>query len=72
MITKIKDLYLTFLGIIYYRFHHKSFIKRSKKNITNYQFKKLKNLLIDAGINVPYYNKLFKSIDFDPKTTLIK
>lgn len=72
MISRIKDLYLTFLGIMFYRFHHKSFVKRSKKNIINYQFKKLKNLLIDASINVPYYNKLFKQIDFDPKNDFNK
>ena len=66
MMNKIKDIYLTFLGIIFYKFHHKSFVKRSKK-IIKYQFKKLKNLLIDAGTNVPYYNKLFKEIDFNPK-----
>ena len=67
MMNKIKDIYLTFLGIIFYKFHHKSFVKRSKKSIIKYQFKKLKNLLIDAGTNVPYYNKLFKEIDFNPK-----
>ena len=64
--NKIKDFTLTILGISFYRFFYKSFIYNSAENISSYQFKKLKKLLIVASVNVPYYKKLFKKIDFNP------
>ena len=64
--NKIKDFILTILGISFYRFFYKSFIYNSVEDISSYQFKKLKKLLIVASLNVPYYKKLFKKIDFDP------
>ena len=65
---KIKDSLLTICGILYYKFFYKNFIFKTSKEISDYQFKKLKKLLISSNLNVPYYNKLFKKINFDPLT----
>ena len=65
---KIKDSLLTICGILYYKFFYKNFIFKTSKEISDYQFKKLKKLLISSNLNVPYYNKLFKKINFNPLT----
>lgn len=39
----------------------------SREKIDEYQFRKLKKLLIHAEINVPYYRELFKEIGFSAK-----
>lgn len=48
-----------------------NFLKKSKKwsydQSLDYQFNKLKNLLIYCNQSVPYYQELFKSIGFNPK-----
>jgi len=64
--TKIRDFTLTILGIFFYRFFHKSFIYNSTEDISLYQFKKLKKLLVESSLNVPYYKELFKEINFNP------
>ena len=38
-----------------------------KENLETYQFKQLKNLLVHANKNVPYYRKLFPLLDFHPE-----
>ena len=65
---KIKDLILSFIGILLYSFFYKNFIYKSRSTISKYQFKKIKNLLIECSNNVPYYKKLFKDIGFNPQT----
>jgi phenylacetate-CoA ligase len=62
----MKDAVLTILGIIEYHLKYKKFLQRSEKDINKFQFKKLKNLLIDCN-EVPYYRTLFQSIKFNPK-----
>lgn len=64
--NKIKDFTLTIIGIFFYRFFHKSFIYNSTEDISQYQFKKIKKLLIESSLNVPYYKKLFEEINFNP------
>ena len=64
-INVIKDASLTLRGIIQYF----TFFKRSctweQKKIKQYQYLKLKRLLISAQ-EVPYYRKSFADINFDP------
>lgn len=60
------DILLTFLGIISYNFFNKNFLFSSKDRIKNYQYKKLKKLLIECQNNVPYYKQLFAEINFNP------
>ena len=64
---KIIDILLTLLGIIAYYFFHSTFIKKTKSDIKEYQFKKIKKLLIYVSKYVPYYRSLFKEIGFIPK-----
>ena len=38
-----------------------------RETIERYQFKKVQDMLINAGDNVPYYRSLFRSVRFDPR-----
>jgi phenylacetate-CoA ligase len=38
-----------------------------RETIERYQFQKVRDMLIHAGLNVPYYRELFKSVHFDPQ-----
>jgi phenylacetate-CoA ligase len=64
----LKDSYYTIKGILLYH----SFLKNScywdRNKLENYQFKKLKLLLIDSYENIPYYKELFSKIQFNPNT----
>jgi hypothetical protein len=64
--SRLKDLYLTFLGILKYY----TFLNRSQfftvKQIERYQFKKLKKLLCESYTNIPFYSQSFKSSNFNP------
>ncbi len=44
----------------------------SAEEMERYQLEMLRNLLTESAANVPYYRRLFKSLDFDPKTDLRK
>ena len=62
----MKDAFLTLMGIIYYHIKYKYFPEKSKQFISNYQYQKLKKLLIICN-DVPYYKELFSKINFNPK-----
>lgn len=48
-----------------------AFYKKSqhwdREAIEHYQFRKVRDMLIHAGDNVPYYRALFRSVGFDPQ-----
>ncbi len=69
--SKLIDIFLTFLGIISYNFFNKNFLFSSKTKIKNYQYKKLKKLLIECQKNVPYYKQLFSEINFNPHSDFL-
>lgn len=64
-INVIKDVSLTLRGILKYFTFFKNSCTWDQNRIKEYQYKKLKKLLISAT-EVPYYRKLFTEIDFDP------
>jgi phenylacetate-CoA ligase len=66
-INLLKDISLTARGILAYNFYFKFSCNWSEQKINNYQFKKIKKLLIESQKNVPYYKELFHQINFDPK-----
>lgn len=65
MIERIKDIWLSLEGIFYYFF----FLKRSSfwspKKIEQYQYGKLKKMLLVCETKVPYYQRLFNEIGFE-------
>ena len=66
ILSKIDDVLLTLKGVLLFFLAFRANPNKSKKQLEDYQFKKLKSLLIEASINVPYYRDLFKKIDFNP------
>lgn len=66
-INILKDLSLTARGILAYKFFFKHSCNWDKNKIHNYQYIKIKKLLIESATNVPYYKDLFNSIKFNPK-----
>lgn len=50
-----------------YYFKYKNFLSQSTTDIQNFQFRKLKKLLIKS-CEIPYYQDLFDKIKFDPKS----
>lgn len=66
-INILKDLSLTARGILAYKFFFKHSCNWDKNKLLNYQYIKIKKLLIESATNVPYYKDLFNSIKFDPK-----
>lgn len=66
-----KDLSMTLNGILRYNF----FLIKSqfwkKEKINEYQFIKLRELLIESYENVPYYKELFYNINFDPNVDFL-
>lgn len=55
------------IGIILYYLRYKNTAFWSKAKIERYQYKKLYRQLIQAN-KTPYYKKLFKELNFNPKT----
>jgi phenylacetate-CoA ligase len=47
------------------------FFKKSqfwdRETVEQYQLRQVKNIILHAGMNVPYYRSLFKSVGFDPQ-----
>ncbi len=66
-----KDLSMTLNGILRYNFFliKSQFWKKDK--IIQYQFIKLRELLIESYENVPYYKELFNDINFDPNVDFL-
>jgi phenylacetate-CoA ligase len=60
------DSYLTICGVFKYYTFSKKFQFYNQKQVSDYQFKQLKILLIESSKHVPYYIELFKKINFDP------
>ncbi|MDB4202988.1 hypothetical protein N9767_01260 [Planktomarina temperata] len=65
--NKIIDIILTILGILTYELFFTHTRTWDRHKIREYQFKKLKKLLIYSQKCVPYYTDLFERIHFDPK-----
>lgn len=63
----LKDYFYTLKGIFVYNIFLKKSCYLNHADIQNYQYRKLKILLIDSFENVTYYNELFNSIGFNPK-----
>ncbi|MCA6478648.1 MAG: phenylacetate--CoA ligase family protein [Chitinophagaceae bacterium] len=66
LVSIIKDFNYTYRGIRLYRSMLKNSCYWSKDKMEQYQFHKLKNLLLASFKGIPYYNELFNSIEFDP------
>ncbi len=63
-----KDVIMTLQGLLKYRFFLKKSQYWSREQISKYQYKKLKSLIIESYKNVPYYQDLFNKINFNPYT----
>lgn len=66
MFKILKDFYYTAMGIFLYYFFLRHSQYWSLKKMEKYQFKKLKKLLIESYVGVPYYKELFDQINFNP------
>ena len=64
---KIQDISYTLRGIFKYEIYLKKSCYLPKNKVKEYQFKKLKSLLIESSKNVPYYKELFEQIQFNPE-----
>jgi phenylacetate-CoA ligase len=62
-----KDFSLTARGILAYNIFFKYSCIWDKEKIQQYQYTKLKKLLIESNKNVPYYKELFHNINFNPE-----
>lgn len=62
----LKDIYYTSIGILVYYFFLKKTQYWNIEKIKDYQFKKLKHLLVESYEGIPYYKKLFDDIGFNP------
>ena len=62
------DLFYTIQGTRLYNRMLKTSCYWSVKRIENYQFEKIKYLLNESYIGIPYYRELFDSLSFNPKT----
>jgi phenylacetate-CoA ligase len=68
----VKDLYYTVQGTrLYYKMLKKSCYWPVEK-ITNYQIHKLKHLLIESYLGIPYYRRLFDDMKFNPYVDFTK
>lgn len=70
-INILKDITLTARGILAYNFFFKYTCNWNAEKVNNYQFNKVKKLLIESEENVPYYKELFHEIRFNPKRDFI-
>jgi phenylacetate-CoA ligase len=62
------DSYYTFRGILLYYSKLKNSCFWSAEQMANYQFRKLKKLLIESHIGIAYYRELFDNLGFNPRT----
>lgn len=62
---QLLDYWLTFKGILCYKFYLRKSCFESKDKVEARQFKQLKKLLKECQDYVPYYKCLFKEIGFD-------
>jgi phenylacetate-CoA ligase len=66
-IALLKDLYYTYSGIRLYNKMLRESCYWPRHKIENYQFEKLKILLLECYDGIPYYKQLFDSISFNPR-----
>lgn len=66
MFKVLKDFYYTAMGIFLYHFFLRHSQYWSLKKMEKYQFRKLKKLLIESYVGVPYYKELFDQVNFNP------
>lgn len=64
----LKDSYFTIQGIISYSKMLKKSCYWTADKIERYQLEKLKYLLLESYIGIPYYRELFDNLAFNPKT----
>lgn len=62
----VNDFLLTFRGVLKYHFIFKRSQYWNDKRRMDYQFRKIKKLLIDCANDVPYYRSLFQELNFNP------
>jgi phenylacetate-CoA ligase len=67
-IPVLKDFYYTLRGILLYKILLKNSSYWTREQIENYQYRKLKKLLIECFNYIPYYRELFDSLAFNPRT----
>ena len=65
-LSLLEDVFLTLKGIFLYHTTLKHSCYWAPERMAEYQYKKLKHLLIESNKEVPYYRDLFKKIKFDP------
>lgn len=68
VISLIKDFHYTYKGIRLYSNMLKNSCYWSHEKMIEYQFEKLKYLLIESYNGIPYYKDLFDSLAFNPQT----
>jgi phenylacetate-coenzyme A ligase PaaK-like adenylate-forming protein len=66
-IDLIEDLFMSFKGIWTYNWLLKKSCTWEREKIEQYQYVKLKKLLVESGKNVPYYTEIFNELGFDPQ-----
>ncbi len=71
-IALLKDLYYTYSGIRLYNKMLKESCNWPRHKIEQYQFEKLKVLLMECYLGIPYYKELFNSINFHPQLNFNK
>ncbi|MEY8251580.1 MAG: hypothetical protein RPR91_04275 [Colwellia sp.] len=66
MLFKIFEVVLVVLGKLHFEFISKKFQYKSPSEIEIYQYKKLRQLLLVAYNEIPFYKNKFNAEDFDP------
>ena len=64
---KVKKVHLSPLRVYSRLRYYKKSQYWDRETIERYQFQKVRDILIHAGVNVSYYRELFRSIRFDPQ-----
>lgn len=62
---KLFDYFLSLMGVFYYLFVLKRSCFDNVDVVKKRQYKKLKRIILECQLYVPYYKELFREIDFD-------
>ncbi len=68
LFDKLYDYWLSIRGVLYYHSVIKNSCYANKEAVRKRQFKKLKKLITECQLYVPYYQSLFSQIGFDVNT----
>lgn len=68
LFSVINDLLLTLKGVLKYHLLFKKSQYWNNEKRKEYQFRKIKTMLIDCAKDVPYYRSLFNELNFNPIT----